>query len=90
MKLDRQVRISLLAAALGVASAAYGQAPPDPAGVVPGEQVAPTFDSIDLNQDSLISEQEATSARAMTPEAFSATDTNQDGYLTREEFDQGA
>ncbi|MBA3562769.1 MAG: EF-hand domain-containing protein [Gammaproteobacteria bacterium] len=91
MNKDHSIKGALLASLLA-AGAVAAQAPPEPPGAqtMPGEQVAPTFESVDVNQDSLISEQEATSAKAMTPEAFTATDANKDGYLSREEFDQGA
>ena len=79
--------VSLLAPGLTPA-----QAPTEPAASQPqaGEQVAPTFESIDLDKDNLVSEQEATSAKAMTPEAFAAADADRDGYLTRDEFEHGA
>lgn len=82
----------LLGASLMAAGLAWGQAPTDPTASQPlaGEQVAPVFESIDLNKDKLISKQEATSAKAMTPEAFAAADIDKDGYLNREEFEKGA
>ncbi|MGH8497180.1 MAG: hypothetical protein ACREVN_13705 [Gammaproteobacteria bacterium] len=89
-----KIRRTVLAGALLIASVASGQAPPQPepptVRTLPGEQVAPTFESVDVNKDSLISEQEATSAKAITTEAFASMDTNQDGFLTREEFGDGA
>jgi hypothetical protein len=82
----------LLAASLLGAGLASAQAPTDPTASQPlaGEQVAPTFESIDLNKDNLVSEQEASTAKAMTPEAFAAADADRDGYLTPDEFKYGA
>ncbi|HUO83038.1 MAG TPA: hypothetical protein VM616_09295 [Gammaproteobacteria bacterium] len=52
-----------------------------------GQQTAMSFESLDVNQDSLISEQEAIDSRVLDSEAFASADTNQDGYLSRTEFD---
>ena len=52
-----------------------------------GQPTAMSFDSLDVNQDSLVSEQEATDSQVLDSEAFASADTNQDGYLSRTEFD---
>ena len=84
------VTAPLPAALLLAAGVVAAQAPTDPTAPLAGEQVAPTFESVDLNKDNLVSEQEAGTAKAMTPEAFAAADADRDGYLTRDEFKHGA
>ncbi|CAN5203231.1 hypothetical protein BH24PSE2_BH24PSE2_09130 [soil metagenome] len=48
---------------------------------------AMNFEDLDVNQDSLISEQEATDSQVLDSEAFANADTNQDGYLSQTEYD---
>ncbi|MBA3562768.1 MAG: hypothetical protein H0W33_01910 [Gammaproteobacteria bacterium] len=52
-----------------------------------GTSTAMNFEDLDVNQDSLISEQEATDSQLLDSEAFASADTNQDGYLSQTEFD---
>ena len=48
------------------------------------------FEDLDVNQDSLISAQEATESQILDSEAFARADANQDGFLSRNEFDAGS
>jgi len=58
-----------------------------------GEATTPwhdlAFDDLDVNQDSLISAQEATESQILDSAAFASADANQDGFLSRTEFDAG-
>lgn len=45
------------------------------------------FEDLDVNQDSLISSQEATESQILDAASFARADTNQDGFLSRTEFD---
>ncbi|MBA3562770.1 MAG: hypothetical protein H0W33_01920 [Gammaproteobacteria bacterium] len=52
------------------------------------DTASPTnFEDLDVNQDTLVSEQEATDSQVLDSEAFAAADANQDGYLSSTEFD---
>ncbi|CAN5150107.1 hypothetical protein BH24PSE2_BH24PSE2_07060 [soil metagenome] len=51
-----------------------------------GSSMAMNFEDLDVNQDSLISEQEATDSQVLDSESFARADTNQDGYLSQTEF----
>jgi hypothetical protein len=50
-------------------------------------QELPTFEEVDQNSDGRISEMEASTIEGLD---FSTTDTNQDGYLSREEYRQAS
>jgi hypothetical protein len=47
------------------------------------------FEDLDVNQDSLISAQEATESQILDSASFASADANQDGFLSRTEFDAG-
>lgn len=48
------------------------------------------FEDLDVDQDTLISAQEATDSEVLDSEAFASADTDQDGFLSRTEFDASA
>ncbi|CAN5316164.1 hypothetical protein BH24PSE2_BH24PSE2_00310 [soil metagenome] len=48
------------------------------------------FEDLDVNEDNLISAQEATDSDILDSQAFASADTDGDGSLSRKEFDASA
>ena len=85
--MKKQLAIALgmsLAAGAAVANEGdYGQTK----SMTTGHESTMSFEDLDVNRDSLISEQEATDSKILDSDAFASADANQDGYLSRTEFD---
>jgi Ca2+-binding EF-hand superfamily protein len=76
-------RATTLLAATLISFAAIAQSPMES----PTQATAaPTFESLDKNADKKLSASEAGADQGLAQD-FSAADTNQDGYISREEFD---
>jgi hypothetical protein len=69
-----KAKVSVMLLALGFAGAALAQE-------------APSFEEVDQNSDGMISQEEAASVEGLD---FATADTNQDGSLDRNEYEQAS